>query len=693
MLLAGETKNMLGDVGKMAVTKQAIDAVLVDLAAKTNVDVTVLETDTDLFAAGLDSISLMNLVGHWRAAGYDVDFASLARTPELGAWAEYLAAAQSTARAASDGRLGLGGQEVTPQTQPVGAAGAFPLAPMQYAYWLGRDPKQPLGGVAAHLYVEFHRQGGHEQVGVQVDPERLAVAVERLVARHSCLRMKVLPDGQQTHLPVGQGAELQTHDLRPLSAADAEVALQDSRQRFASQMLDIEAGQVMAIAISVLPDGSCRLHLDVDFIAVDAISYRILLRELAVLYEDPQVELPPLPVSYRDFRLASERQWETVKQGSGRWWQERLSELPEGPQLPLKQPLTGVHRTTRRHFHFDGALRAALYTRCRKHGLTPSVVLATVLAETLAGWSREPRFLLNIPLFLRPQDKGDVSGVVGDFSSSVMLAVDMGPDESFAARAKGVQSRLHEDAARADYGGVQVLRDLGRQRARQITVPVVFTSGLNLGELFDPAVRRVFGDPVWIISQGPQVLLDAQVTELDGGLLVNWDCREDAFLDGVLDAMFSFFQSSVQALANSADAWDLCLAAALPAARVRPLGAARGDLPGAGELPPEAPRTPLEAAVGAIWREVLGRGGTNVHQNLFADGGDSLLAGTLVAQLREVFGASAVDLQKLFAAPTIAGLAEAIVAEGDAEQMTHIATVYCEIMELDDAAIMAEAAY
>lgn len=114
--------------------------------------------------------------------------------------------------------------------------------------------------------------------------------------------------------------------------------------------------------------------------------------------------------------------------------------------------------------------------------------MATVMAETLAGWSREPRFLLNVPLFLRPMDGPDISGVVGDFSSSVLLAVDMSEPQTFTERARTLQTRLHEDAAHAAYSGVHVLRDLGRLRGRQITAPVVFTSALNLGELFDPAV-------------------------------------------------------------------------------------------------------------------------------------------------------------------------------------------------------------
>ena len=86
--------------------------------------------------------------------------------------------------------------------------------------------------------------------------------------------------------------------------------------------------------------------------------------------------------------------------------------------------------------------------------------------------------------------------------------------------------------------------------------PVVFTSALDLGELFADSVVETFGEPVWIISQGPQVLLDAQVTEVRGGLLLNWDVREGAFPRGLIDAMFAGFTEAVESLSRGDAGWD-----------------------------------------------------------------------------------------------------------------------------------------
>src|SRR3712207_5108570 len=124
--------------------------------------------ETNLFALGLDSIALMQLVGCWRQAGIEVNFAELTENPTVGAWVKLLSAREPTPVV----RSGVG----TDVDIGFDANVEFPLAVMQHAYWIGRQNGQPLGGVAAHLYTEFD--------GTEIEAERLRAAIERLVARH-----------------------------------------------------------------------------------------------------------------------------------------------------------------------------------------------------------------------------------------------------------------------------------------------------------------------------------------------------------------------------------------------------------------------------------------------------------------------------------------------------------------------------
>lgn len=518
--------------------------------------------EANLFTLGLDSIVLMQLVGRWRQCGLEVNFAELAENPTVDAWTKLLSAREPIHR---DAGTGAGARVDTSPEADV----EFPPAVMQHAYWIGRQDGQPLGGVAAHLYTEFD--------GTGVDADRLRAAVERLITRHAMLRTHITKNGKQWIGKISGWAGLTVHDLRDLDHEKLITRLESIREKFSQQMLDIEHGEVFSTALSMLPGGRTRLHLDVDMVAADAVSYRILLADLARIYAQPDVTLPAINFSYRKYCAVRPEARREAARRAAQWWQNRLPDLPGPPELPLVTgsdvgECTGPVRVTRRHFMLPAPEYTALGEASRRRGLTPAMVVATAFAEVLGAWSAQPRFLLNIPLFDREPVHPDVGKLLGDFTSSVLLDVDLTEPVDFVARARRVQSRMHTDTAHSAYSGVEVLRDLTRHSGQQVLAPVVFTSALNLGELFDPLVQQCFGEPVWIISQGPQVLLDAQVTEMVGALLVNWDVREHEFAEGVVDAMFAAFERLVHRLAVSDTDWETPVNGLLPAGQLATRG-------------------------------------------------------------------------------------------------------------------------
>ena len=508
----------------------------------------------DLIGLGLDSLAMMKLAAMWRREGHDVSFARLIARPRFDVWLSLLSGPATPEKAQP------------PMLTAEHEFAPFPLALMQHAYWVGRDSSQHLGGVAAHFYNEFDL--------AYIDCERLEKAVQQLITRHGMLRVAVLDEGQQQILPQSGREGLKEYDLRQEKADTAALRLEAIRESLSHRQLNIQRGEVFDIRVTHKPDalgGGVRLHINLDMIAADAMSLRILLDDLAAFYLEPHQPLAPPAISWRHYQQLrtawlQEPQQQQRYDADKQWWLARLADLPGAPVLPVAVPYdeTVQHRVVRRHRWFDADSRQRLAAKARQYHLTLPMMIAAAFAEVLSQFSDEEDFILNLPLFNREPLHPDVPTLVGDFTSSVLLAWHGTQGGTFLARAQRLQQQFRQDAAHAHFSGVEVLREASRLRGQAQFAPVVFTSALGLGELFSPRVQQALGQPGWMISQGPQVWLDAQITELNHGLLVNWDAREATFPTGMLDLMFGQFISLLDTLMNSDAAWQHPVDSALP---------------------------------------------------------------------------------------------------------------------------------
>ncbi|HEY9313484.1 amino acid adenylation domain-containing protein [Williamsia sp.] len=524
------------------------------VAEKLGIPTDSIDNQVNLISMGLDSVTMMKLSGQWRRRGTNVKFATLAQEPTLAAWFGLLGCLTDSAEpepATTEPDHNGSGVDHVVTDEP------FALASMQHAYWVGRQDGQTLGGVAAHLYVEFDGSG--------VDPQRLEHACSALAQRHRMLRTRFLDDGLQQVLPKPPADVFSVRDLRTTDDQELEGELDQIRHLKTHQRMDVSAGQGLDVTLTLLPDNTTRLHIDVDMLVADAMSYRTLMSDLATLYRDPDTDLGTLDYTYQhyldDHRLAT-----TSAEQDRRWWADRVPELPDPPQLPLVPTAerTGPADSVRYAHWLSPEHVDRLFTRAREYSVTPAMVLAAMFAEVVGRWSSSSHFLLNLPLFDREPYHRDVDKLVGDFTNSLMLDVDLRTDRSFFDAVSKLQRTAHNSALHSGYSGLDILRDLGRHRGEPVIAPVVYTSGLNLGELFADVVESEFGQPKWIISQGPQVVLDAQVAELHGGVLLNWDARRDAIVPAVADAMFDHYRSILERVLDPGCDWKSTRFADLP---------------------------------------------------------------------------------------------------------------------------------
>ncbi|ODR00496.1 non-ribosomal peptide synthetase [Mycobacterium intermedium] len=197
---------------------------------------------------------------------------------------------------------------------------------------------------------------------------------------------------------------------------------------------------------------------------------------------------------------------------------------------------------------------AAFSNRATERGATASVAIATAFSCVLGRYGDRDHFLLTLTTMSRHPFVPDVDRLVGDFTGTSVLEVDVRGQRRFAELLGVIGRRLFEDMDHAGVDGIEVARMLAQHAEhRGEHSPVVLTSTLGFDVQSAPFLRPVPGRG---LSQTPQVLLDCQVFEIDGVCEINWDTRDGAISDEVLDRAFADFRDAVEKLSSDPLAWD-----------------------------------------------------------------------------------------------------------------------------------------
>ncbi|HET6478868.1 MAG TPA: amino acid adenylation domain-containing protein, partial [Actinoplanes sp.] len=265
--------------------------------------------EADFFRLGGDSIVAMRLVGLARAAG-------LRLTPRQ-------VFAERTVE-----RLALSATAVTAAEDRVGdGVGTFPLTPVMR--WLS-EVNGPTDGF---------NQSAVVRVPADLGWERLLVALQAIVDKHDLLRARVDPDWVVTVPPAGSSRASDWTVRVDVAGRNLWEAVSE-QARVAQAALDPATGTMIRAAwLDAGPSAPGRLLLLVHHLAVDGVSWRVLLPELGAFWRDAVAGRTPATGP----TATSFRRWAT---GLAAEALAREPELPmwteivgQGTPLPGRRPL------------------------------------------------------------------------------------------------------------------------------------------------------------------------------------------------------------------------------------------------------------------------------------------------------------------------------------------------------------------
>ncbi|HEX3045685.1 MAG TPA: amino acid adenylation domain-containing protein [Bacillota bacterium] len=443
------------------------------------------------------------------------------------------------------------GEQISVQRQPDDSLyQPFPLTDVQSAYFIGRSENFEMGGVSSHHYIEFE---------TKVPPELLATAFQKIVDRHPMLRAIVLPSGEQQFLKEVPPFQVEINDISHLDKDIQSLRIQDERDNMSHHIFQLDQWPIIELKVYRLAKDCSYVFISYDLIIMDGASLQIVFNEISSLVSDPNRSLPELHYTFRDYVLAyRELKKSEAYQADKEYWLNKLDEFPPAPALPyIKDPASIAKPRFSRKINLLGREEwERLKKLAQRNSVTPSMLLCAIYADVLAFWSNQPHLAINLTVFNRVPLHPDVNRIVGDFTSIVILDLDLSKHHSFWAKARYVQSVLMKDLEHRLFDGVEFVRELATRNAdrTKAIMPVVFTSAL-FGEMDETSYNdQELGIERMGSGQTPQVFLDFQATENNRKLMVKWDYVAELFDPEVIEMMFDQFNNTLTSLLQEPEA-------------------------------------------------------------------------------------------------------------------------------------------
>ncbi|GAB4588010.1 non-ribosomal peptide synthetase [Nocardia sp. IFM 10818] len=411
--------------------------------------------DDDFFGVGGDSITAISVSSRLRERGLILSPQDLLTRRPLAELAATAAAAAISAATTDAPKAERGISMALPQwsidelaAQYGPVADVLPLSPLQEGllFHALRDGDDDIYTMTARF-----------ELAGAVDPDRLEVAFQRMLARHPNLGAAFCYeqfDQPVQVVPRTPGSGWRVEDLRGLAVDEAERVAVELEQQAGAERFDIAAPPLLRVLLIRVTDTSQRLVLIAHHLLADGWSVPIMLRETLALYHG-EGEMLPVPGYYGDY-LAWLGACDT--EAAVDRWRDYLLGVP-APSL-IGIPGQRSHAVGLRVPLPDNAA-TALEDMGRRFGLTMNTLLQGAWSMVLAAHLGRTDVVFGTVVSGRPADLPDVETTVGLFSNTVPVRLPLDSRRSLPDQLVDFQRTSFEMQAQGYLGLATVERAVG----------------------------------------------------------------------------------------------------------------------------------------------------------------------------------------------------------------------------------------
>jgi amino acid adenylation domain-containing protein/thioester reductase-like protein len=446
-------------------------------------DLPFIDVHADVFDLGGDSILVMQTIAFLRRVGHCMNFEDLYNNPTPMSLASV---AQSMCRGAQPPVLGA-------------ASGrARRLAPAQrWLFWQRVDE------------LRHWNQSVVLRCGAAVDAAALSKAVEGVLARHQVLRQPVGPDGPGDPRPADGLHVVTFSSIGPSMESIAQVINGVCTELHRS--LNPGAGLLLRVHLFVGGGVEDRLAVIAHHLAIDGLSWRILLDDLALAYRAAlagrQADFPPTAQFY---------QWAAALPPA--------SMIPEAsaPSLPVDN-VTDRAEPAALTWALDKSATTLLVKRYGRAQRLEALLL-TAFAEATLSWSGQACLGVEVETHGRAfvGDGGQYMDTIGWFTAVKWVTVDRSENTdrgdrtdagAVAARIDGVERRI-QDAPELPMDVAGVRPEAGFNFLGTFRVPDEPSLSWSLAPEQAGTARCPSGDPLYRLRLTARIIEGKLVTDL-----------------------------------------------------------------------------------------------------------------------------------------------------------------------------------
>lgn len=433
----------------------------------------------------------------------------------------------------------------------------LPLSHAQRRLWF-MDQLYP-GQISYHIPTALLIEG-------ELDADRLANALDQVVARHESLRTCFRSTDGEPHVLIDDSlfkakdkandkASATNRSLLEVETLTAVVNAKDTvksqLQHLITQPFDLATGPLLRVKLLKESDQRHYLLLCVHHIIADYWSLRILVREITLLYSGAAA-LPALPIQYVDYAAWQQKQKDALTPHLD-YWKTQLSHLPPALSLPQDHPRPPQQSTRgdRYHFTLDSQLSERLNALAKRHQVSLFVTLLTAFNTLLHRYTGQDDILIGSTISNRSDSQ--TRDLIGLFVNNLVFRTRMQGNEPFTQLLQQVKQTALDAFAHQDLPFEQLVDQLKVERRldRHPLFQVLFV----LHNTPQPAIElpglSLRGLEVEQLSTRFDLGLD--MVETAQGLKGTFEYSTDLFERDTIDQIYRQFHHLLEAICENPD--------------------------------------------------------------------------------------------------------------------------------------------